>query len=105
MSDVNSKNENSKSVMVTVRVPKDLMAKVREMMGDSVGNTAIVLAGLKLIAAGHSTLDLDTPQGQGLREKLEKLEAEVNNPHHLLTMLSQLATDPEASAQLKKYLV
>jgi len=104
MSDVNSKNENSKSEMVTIRVPKDLMVKVREVMG-GVGNTAIVLEGLKLIAAGHSTPDLDTPQGQGLREKVEKLDAEVNDPQHILQMLSQLATNPEAIAQLKKYLV
>jgi hypothetical protein len=105
MSDVNSKNENSKSEMVTVRVPRELMATVKGIMGDGVGNTAIVLAGLKLIAAGHHTPDLGAPQGQGLREKLEKLEAEVNDPHHLLTMLSQLAANPEVNEQLKKLLV
>lgn len=104
MSDANN-NQNSKSEMVTIRVPKDLMATVRGIMGDGVGNTAIVLAGLKLIAAGHSTLDLDTPQGQGLLEKLEKLEAEVNDPTHLLQMLSLLTANPEASEQLKKLLV
>jgi hypothetical protein len=104
MSDANN-NQNSKSEMVTVRVPKDLMASVKQMMGDGVGNTAIVLEGLKLIAAGHSILDLDKPQGQGLREKLEKLEAEVNDPNHLLQMLSQLTANPEANEQLKKLLV
>jgi hypothetical protein len=71
--------DSSKTESITVRVPKELMAKARSIVGG--GNTKAVLSGLRLLCGEPVPTPEAVPNTviQEIMERLTLIEGEIDN--------------------------